>query len=187
VQQDVFSLRDKVVCEHRKFATSFTRFVRRTSAHRSTTSTLRDGSGPTHSSRIRLGLQAWSTPGIAGRWRRLGPAEIFRAAGAPLSLYKHQEQATALAAEQVHRRRPARATHHVCSLRRVGGVGGAGADLREPTEPSAHEFHMLGLLMTQRRASREVCHERYHRSIIGRLGDVDTIEGVGDVFKRFDE
>ena len=96
---DVFSLRDSIVGEYRKFATSFTTI---------------------HAEDIRAQVEAiyaqgrfWPDPllQINPSYRRganlealiaagaLDPrtAEIFRADGAPLSLYKHQEQAIALA------------------------------------------------------------------------------------------
>lgn len=98
---DVFSLRDAVVNEYRKFATSFTTI---------------------HAEDIRQQVEAiysqgrfWPDPLIQinpsyKRGRGLetlitdgpldqGTSEIFRAAGTPLSLYKHQEQAIALAAQ----------------------------------------------------------------------------------------
>ncbi|MGE3841583.1 MAG: DEAD/DEAH box helicase [Vicinamibacterales bacterium] len=96
---DVFSLRDSIVGEYRKFATSFTTI---------------------HAEDIRTQVEAiysqgrfWPDPllQINPSYKRgldletlirngaLDPrtAEIFRADGAPLSLYKHQEQAVVLA------------------------------------------------------------------------------------------
>ncbi len=96
---DVFSLRDSVVSEYRKFATSFTTI---------------------HAEDIRQQVEAiyaegrfWPDPLIqinpsykrganlealiAGGALDPRTADIFRADGAPLSLYKHQEQAIALA------------------------------------------------------------------------------------------
>ena len=98
---DVFSLRDSVVGEYRKFATSFTTI---------------------HADDIRAQVEAiyaqgrfWPDPLIqinpsyrhganletliAGGALDPRTAQIFRAGGAPLSLYKHQEQAIALAAQ----------------------------------------------------------------------------------------
>src|SRR5688572_14793581 len=98
---DVFSLRDSIVGEYRKFATSFTTI---------------------HAEDIREQVEAiyaqgrfWPDPliQINPSYKRganletlieagaLDPrtAEIFRADGAPLSLYKHQEQAIALASQ----------------------------------------------------------------------------------------
>jgi RAD3-like DEAD/DEAH box helicase/uncharacterized protein DUF1998/helicase-like protein len=98
---DVFSLRDAVVGEYRKFATSFTTI---------------------HAEDIRQQVEAiyaegrfWPEPliQINPSYKRganlaslisggaLDPrtADIFRADGAPLSLYKHQEQAIALASQ----------------------------------------------------------------------------------------
>ncbi len=98
---DVFSLRDTVVSEYRKFATSFTTI---------------------HAEDIRQQVEAiyaegrfWPDPliQINPSYKRganleeliqggaLDPrtAEIFRADGAPLSLYKHQEQAIAIASQ----------------------------------------------------------------------------------------
>jgi superfamily II DNA/RNA helicase len=98
---DVFSLRDSVVGEYRKFATSFTTI---------------------HAEDIRTQVEAiygqgrfWPDPliQINPSYRRganlktliaggaLDPrtADIFQAGGEPLSLYKHQEQAIALAAQ----------------------------------------------------------------------------------------
>jgi ATP-dependent helicase YprA (DUF1998 family) len=98
---DVFSLRDTVVSEYRKFATSFTTI---------------------HAEDIRQQVEAiyaegrfWPEPliQINPSYKRganlaslisggaLDPrtADIFRADGAPLSLYKHQEQAIALASQ----------------------------------------------------------------------------------------
>jgi RAD3-like DEAD/DEAH box helicase/helicase-like protein/uncharacterized protein DUF1998 len=98
---DVFSLRDSVVDEYRQFATSFTTI---------------------HARDIRQQVEAiyggqryWPEPllQINPSYKRStdvrtlvtkgvldpGCADIFRANGQPLSLYKHQEQAIALAAE----------------------------------------------------------------------------------------
>ncbi len=98
---DVFSLRDTVVGEYRKFATSFTTI---------------------HAEDIRQQVEAiyaegrfWPEPLIqinpsykrganlagliAGGALEARTGEIFRADGAPLSLYKHQEQAIALASQ----------------------------------------------------------------------------------------
>jgi ATP-dependent helicase YprA (DUF1998 family) len=98
---DVFSLRDSVVGEYRKFATSFTTI---------------------HADDIRAQVDAiyaegrfWPDPLIqinpsykrgkdletliAGGALDPRTADIFRAGGAPLSLYKHQEQAITLAAD----------------------------------------------------------------------------------------
>jgi len=98
---DVFSLRDSIVGEYRKFATSFTTI---------------------HADDIRSQVEAlyaqgrfWPDPLIqinpsykrganietliAGGALAPRTAEIFRADGAPLSLYKHQEQAIALASQ----------------------------------------------------------------------------------------
>ncbi len=98
---DVFSLRDAVVGEYKKFATSFTTI---------------------HAEDIRTQVEAiyaegrfWPDPliQINPRYKRgadldaltvggaLDPktAEIFRVGGAALALYKHQEQAVALAAQ----------------------------------------------------------------------------------------
>ena len=98
---DVFSLRDSIVSEYRKFATSFTTI---------------------HAEDIRAQVEAiysegrfWPDPllQINPSYKRglnletliadgaLDPrtADIFRADGAPLSLYKHQEQAVVLASQ----------------------------------------------------------------------------------------
>lgn len=98
---DVFSLRDYVVSEYRNFATSFTTI---------------------HADDIRAQVEAiyaqgrfWPDPLIqinpsykrganiealiAGGALDPRTAEIFRADGAPLNLYKHQEQAIALASQ----------------------------------------------------------------------------------------
>lgn len=98
---DVFSLRDSIVGEYRKFATSFTTI---------------------HAEDIRAQVEAiysegrfWPDPllQINPSYKRglnletliangaLDPqtADIFRADGAPLSLYKHQEQAVVLASQ----------------------------------------------------------------------------------------
>ena len=98
---DVFALRDSIVGEYRRFATSFTTI---------------------HAEDIRAQVEAiyaegrfWPDPllQINPSYKRganiesliaagaLDPrtAEIFRADGAPLSLYKHQEQAIALASQ----------------------------------------------------------------------------------------
>ena len=98
---DIFSLRDSIVGEYRKFATSFTTI---------------------HADDIRAQVEAiyaqgrfWPDPLIqinpsykrganietliAGGALDPRTAEIFRADGAPLNLYKHQEQAIALASQ----------------------------------------------------------------------------------------
>ena len=96
---DVFALRDSVVDEYKRFATSFT-----TIHARDIREQVED---------IYAGNRYWPEPliQINPSYKRstdvgtlvangvLGPgcAEIFRAKGEPLSLYKHQEQAIALA------------------------------------------------------------------------------------------
>src|SRR5690606_27163108 len=98
---DVFSLRDSIIAEYRRFATSFTTI---------------------HAEDIRAQVDAIYSEGrfwphrllqINPSYKRganldgliaagaLGPvsAELFRAEGAPLSLYKHPEQAIALASQ----------------------------------------------------------------------------------------
>ena len=98
---DVFALRDSVVAEYRRFATSFT------TIHAPDIRDQVEG--------IYAGNRYWPEPliQINPSYKRAtdvgtlvangvldsGCADIFRANGEPLSLYKHQEQAIALAAE----------------------------------------------------------------------------------------
>ena len=98
---DVFSLRDSVVGEYKRFATSFT------TIHAPDIREQVEG--------IYAGNRYWPEPliQINPSYKRStdvgalaesgvvdpGCADIFRANGRPLSLYKHQEQAIALAAD----------------------------------------------------------------------------------------
>jgi Lhr-like helicase len=98
---DVFSLRDSIVAEYRKFATSFT--------------TIHAEDIRTQVERIYAEGRFWPDPllQINPHYKRglsletliangaLEPrtAEIFRADGAPLTLYKHQEQSVVLASQ----------------------------------------------------------------------------------------
>ena len=98
---DVFALRDSVVDEYKRFATSFTTIHARD---------IRD-----QVDAIYAGNRYWPEPliQINPSYKRStdvgalvadgvldpGCADVFRANGKPLSLYKHQEQAIALAAE----------------------------------------------------------------------------------------
>jgi len=98
---DVFSLRDAVVDEYRKFAKSFTT-IQAEDIRQQVESIYAEGRfwpepliqiNPSYKRGANLDTL------IGGGAIEPRTAEIFRADGAPLSLYKHQEQAIALAAQ----------------------------------------------------------------------------------------
>jgi ATP-dependent helicase YprA (DUF1998 family) len=96
---DVFSLRDTVIAEYRKFATSFTT-IHAEDIRRQVEAIYAEGRfwpepliqiNPSYKRGVNLAHL------VAGGALEPQTAEIFRADGAPLSLHKHQEQAIALA------------------------------------------------------------------------------------------
>lgn len=98
---DVFSLRDSIVGEYRKFATSFTT-IHAEDIRAQVEATYAEGRfwpdpllqiNPSY----KRGLNIETL--IANGALDARTAEIFRADGAPLSLYKHQEQAVVLASQ----------------------------------------------------------------------------------------
>jgi hypothetical protein len=98
---DVFSLRDTVVGEYRKFATSFTT-IHAEDIRRQVEAIYAEGRfwpepliqiNPSYKKGVSLADL------IGGGALDPRIADIFRADGAPISLYKHQEQAIALAAQ----------------------------------------------------------------------------------------
>ena len=99
---DVFALRDSVVDEYKRFATSFTTIhapdIR---AQVTRTSTLRNRYWPEPLIQINPSYKCSTDVDtlVADGVLDPGCADIFRASGEPLSLYKHQQQAIALAAE----------------------------------------------------------------------------------------
>jgi hypothetical protein len=115
---DIFALRDAVIDEYKRFATSFTTVsMRRTSAHRSRRSTRKTATGQSRSSRSTRATSARTSIRVswtAGVSSTLPAPSIFQLEGAPLALYKHQEQAIALAAAGTKLRR-----HHRHGLRQV--------------------------------------------------------------------
>ena len=98
---DVFALRESVVDEYKRFATSFTTIHAQDIREQVAAIYAEDRYWPepliqiNPSYRRSTDVNALVANGVLHR----GCAEIFRADGEPLSLYKHQEQAIALAAE----------------------------------------------------------------------------------------
>ncbi len=98
---DVFSLRDTVVGEYRKFATSFTT-IHAEDIRQQVEAIYAEGRfWPEPLIQINPSYKKGANLADLIRGGALEPrtADIFRADGAPLSLYKHQEQAIALAAQ----------------------------------------------------------------------------------------
>jgi Lhr-like helicase len=98
---DVFALRDYVVSEYKDFATSFT-VIRAEDIRNQVEAIYAEGRfWPDPLIQINPNYKAGANLGalIAGGALEPRTAEIFRAEGKPLSLYKHQEQAIALAAQ----------------------------------------------------------------------------------------
>ena len=98
---DVFSLRDSVVGEYQRFATSFTT-IRAPDIRRQVDAIYAENRyWPEPLIQINPSYKRTTDVGslVANGVLHPGCAEIFRADGEPLSLYKHQEQAIALAAE----------------------------------------------------------------------------------------
>ena len=99
---DVFALRDSVVDEYQRFATSFTTIHAPDIRQQVDANYAESRYWP--EPLIQRSIPATSAPRTSVPWLRAacctrGCTEIFRADGEPLSLYKHQEQAIALAAE----------------------------------------------------------------------------------------
>jgi hypothetical protein len=98
---DVFSLRDTVVGEYRKFATSFTT-IQAEDIQQQVEAIYAEGRfWPEPLIQINPSYKKGANLAdlIGGGALEPRTADIFRADGAPLSLYKHQEQAIALAAQ----------------------------------------------------------------------------------------
>ena len=99
---DMFALRDSVVDKYKQFATSFTTtHAPTTSASKLRPSTPSSPTGPEPLIQINPGCKRSIDVGALAANGVVDPgcADISRANGEPLSLYKHQEQAVALAAE----------------------------------------------------------------------------------------
>ena len=98
---DVFALRDSVVDEYRRFATSFTTIHARDIREQVTGIYAEDRYWPEPLIQINPSYKRSTDVGtlVANSVLDPGCADIFRANRQPLSLYKHQEQAIALAAE----------------------------------------------------------------------------------------
>ena len=98
---DVFALRDSVVGEYQRFATSFTT-IHAPDIRRQVDAIYAESRyWPEPLIQINPSYKRTTDVGtlVAGGVLHPGCAEIFRADGEALSLYKHQEQAVALAAE----------------------------------------------------------------------------------------
>lgn len=98
---DVFSLRDAVVGDYRQFATSFTT-IRASDIRQQVEAIYAKGTyWPQPLIQISPSYRAGANIQTLVDAGQLEPgiADIFRADGAPLSLYKHQEQAIALASD----------------------------------------------------------------------------------------
>ena len=98
---DVFALRDSVVDEYKRFATSFTTIHARDIREQVTGIYAEDRYWPEPLIQINPSYKRSTDVGtlVANGVLDPGCADIFRANGQPLSLYKHQEQAIALATE----------------------------------------------------------------------------------------
>ena len=98
---DVFALRDSVVGEYKRFATSFTTIHAPDIREQVEGIYARDRYWPEPLIQINPSYKRSTDVGalVASGILEPGCADIFRANGEPLSLYKHQEQAVALAAE----------------------------------------------------------------------------------------
>ena len=98
---DVFALRDSVVDEYRRFATSFTTIHAEDIREQVAAIYAEDRYWPEPLIQINPSYRRSTDVGalVANGVLHPGCADIFRAGGQPLSLYKHQEQAIALAAE----------------------------------------------------------------------------------------
>ena len=98
---DVFALRDSVVDEYKRFATSFTRIHAQDIHDQVAAIYAEERYWPEPLIQINPSYKRSTNVGTLVTSGVLDPvcADIFRANGQPLSLYKHQEQAVALAAE----------------------------------------------------------------------------------------
>ena len=98
---DVFSLRDSVVDEYKRFATSFTTIHAPDIREQVEAIYAEDRYWPEPLIQINPSYKCSTDVGtlVADGVLDPGCAQIFRAKGEPLSLYKHQEQAIALAAD----------------------------------------------------------------------------------------
>ena len=98
---DVFALRDSVVDEYKRFATSFTTIHARDIHEQVTAIYAKQRYWPEPLIQINPSYKCSTDVGtlVANGVLDPGCAGIFRTNGQPLSLYKHQEQAVALAAE----------------------------------------------------------------------------------------
>ena len=98
---DVFALRDSVVGEYQRFATSFTTIHAPDIRQQVDAIYAENRYWPEPLIQINPSYKRTTDVGslVASGVLHPGCAEIFRADGEPLSLYKHQEQAIALAAE----------------------------------------------------------------------------------------
>ena len=98
---DVFALRDSVVDEYKRFATSFTTIHAPDIREQVAAIYAEDRYWPEPLIQINPSYRRSTDVGalVGNGVLHPGCADIFRAGGQPLSLYKHQEQAIALAAE----------------------------------------------------------------------------------------
>ena len=98
---DVFALRDSVVGEYKHFATSFTTIHAPDISEQVEAIYAEDRYWPEPLIQINPSYKRSTDVGtlVSNGVLHPGCADIFRADGQPLSLYKHQEQAVALAAE----------------------------------------------------------------------------------------
>ena len=98
---DVFALRDSVVDEYKRFATSFTTIHAHDIREQVAAIYAEDCYWPEPLIQINPSYRRSTDVGalVANDVLHPGCADIFRTDGQPLSLYKHQEQAIALAAE----------------------------------------------------------------------------------------
>ncbi len=98
---DVFALRDSVVDEYKRFATSFTTIHAPDISEQVEAIYAEDRYWPEPLIQINPSYKRSTDVGalVANGVLHPGCADIFRAEGQPLSLYKHQEQAVAVATE----------------------------------------------------------------------------------------
>ena len=157
---DVFALRDSVVGEYKRFATSFTTIHAPDIREQVEGIYAGDRYWPEPLIQINPSYKRSTDVGalVAGGVLDPGCADIFRAKGEPLSLYKHQQQAIALANSQMDEL--AKFVDQVpgappITFDRYTGQDDQGERrriAREPPDILLTNFMMLELLMTRQEA-----------------------------------
>src|SRR5436305_2096851 len=98
---DAFALRDRIVDEYKSFATSFTTILAEDIRQEVDAIYAQGRFWPEPLIQINPSYRRSKTVGelVASGMLQLECAEIFQASGEPLALYKHQEQAIAIASQ----------------------------------------------------------------------------------------